>query len=969
MKSFTVASLISGILLPAIFIFADPVLVTVQLQDLDQIRRWRSLGNDTYEFIDKTAIAELDDAQIGPLTQKGFVIRVIDASPWIEKYFIGSVPQPDIDLPGKTIVRIDGVRLIKTSTADIPDFLSLGLKFRELKKILLTERFWNSITTKKVPLRELEFDPFIQSLVNQISADSLASYTQRLQDFQTRLMFSDSGFAASAWIRQKFNSFGYPAEFDSFHIGPTPVYGTWPDTGYERNVVARLQGTVNPTRVFIISGHHDAIIWPDTQSSWTFAPGADDNASAVAAVFEAARIFHNYTWEPSIEFITWAAEETGLHGSDDYAHRADSLNLDLGGVINLDMIGWTNGGLLNCNIHYPYDFCLWLMYLFSEAGELYAPELTYFDEQFSGGSDDFSFSSRGFPAIWGAERWYNQNPNWHRPTDILSNITPAMHLGATKAALATLAILGLHPGPVDDITIADIGNGTSLQVSWASSIEPDVNGYRLYWGLESETYTDSQFVSGVSTTADTISGLMTDSTYYITVRAVDVENRLSYLAYEVTGIPRLEPSVPSGVTAVPVSSGITISWHENPQLDLAGYRLYRRINDNPGYDSLNTTLLTDTTYTDYPLSGAHRYYYALRAFDQSGYYSGLSAEAYGRPITLDQGVLVVDETRNGTNPPDSLQDAFYAFIMDNYYRDIYEYDSSQHAPILADFVPYSSIVWFADDYVENFASDHMDNFQTYLDLGGNIWFAGWRLTANLEGQTTYPFSFGSGDFMYDYLHVSNVAITAVTDSFQGADGLLSYPRLDVDPLKVPFPNWNGVLRYIEAVTPASSGETIYTMDMRNSTSPHQGSPCAVRYLGNDYKTVFFGFPMYFMDQDDARLAALKVMNDFGEVGIAEAPQSIGANAGVLLQQNLPNPFTDQTLISYQLIKTGNVCLKVYNIAGQLVKTLVNGGQQPGVYDIVWSGLDDQGRRVASGVYFCRLETDDQSAIKKMTILR
>jgi len=969
MKSLTVLSLISSILLPAMLVFADPVLVSVELQDLNQIQTWCSLGHATYEFINETAIAEVDDAQVDQLIEKGFIIQVIDTSPWTEMYFIGSVPQPDIDLPGQTILKIDNVHLVKTAAADMSYFLISGLKFRELKKKLLTERFWNNITTKKVPLRELEFDPFIQSLVNQISGDSLASYTQRLQDFQTRLMFSESGFAASAWIRQKFNTFGYQAEFDSFHIGPTPVYGTWPDTGYERNVVARLQGTINPTRIFIISGHHDAIIWPDTQSSWTYAPGADDNASAVAAVFEAARIFHNYTWNPSIEFITWAAEETGLHGSDDYAHRADSLDLDIAGVVNLDMIGWTNGGLLNCNIQYTYDFSLWLMYLFAEAGELYAPELTYFDEQFSGGSDDFSFSARGFPAIWAAERWYYQNPNWHRPTDILTNITPAMHLGATKAAVATLAILGLHPGPVENISIADIGNGSSLQVSWAAGIEPDIAGYRVYWGLESEMYTDSQAVSGAYATMDTISGLMEDSTYYITVRAIDTENRLSYLAFEVTGIPGLVPSIPVGVVAVPISSGVTISWHGNPQLDIAGYRLYCRLNDNPNYDSLNTALLTDTTYTDYPLSGMNRYYYAVRAFDQSGYYSALSAEAYGRPITLDQGVLVVDETRNGTNPPDSLQDAFYTFIMDNYYADVYEYDSSQHSPILADFVPYSSIVWFADDYIENFASDHVDNFQTYLDLGGNIWFAGWRPTANLEGQTTYPFSFSSGDFMYDYFQVSNVAITPVTDSFQGADGLLSYPRLEVDSLKVPFSTWNGVLRYLEAVAPASGGETIYTMDMRNSTSPHQGSPCAVRYLGNDYKTVFFGFPMYFMDQDDARLAALKVMDDFGEVGIAETPKSVVANTGVLLQQNMPNPFTDQTVISYQLTTAGNVRLKVYNIAGQLVKTLVNAGQEPGVYNIVWSGLDDQGRRVASGVYFCRLETDDLSSIRKMTILR
>jgi hypothetical protein len=380
-------------------------------------------------------------------------------------------------------------------------------------------------------------------------------------------------------------------------------------------------------------------------------------------------------------------------------------------------------------------------------------------------------------------------------------------------------------------------------------------------------------------------------------------------------------------------------------------------------------LLTDTTYTDYPLSGMNRYYYAVRAFDQSGYYSDLSAEAYGRPITLDQGVLVIDETRNSTNPPDTLQDAFYTFIMDNYFADFYEYDSSQHAPILADFVPYSSIAWFADDYIENFASDHVNNFQTYLDLGGNIWFAGWRPTANIEGQTSYPFDFSSGEFMHDYFKVSHVEVSLPPDSFQAADGLQGYPRLEVDSVKVPFVSWNGVLRYIDALTPTTGAENIYTMDMRNNSSSFEGALCGIRYLGNDFKVVFFGFPLYFMDQDQARLAAQQVMNDFGEVGIAEMPKSVGVAAGILLQQNLPNPFKDQTAIRYQLGRAGNVRLKVYNIAGQLVKTLVNARQESGVYDVVWSGCDDQSRRVPSGVYFCRLETDDHNAIKKMTILR
>jgi hypothetical protein len=124
-----------------------------------------------------------------------------------------------------------------------------------------------------------------------------------------------------------------------------------------------------------------------------------------------------------------------------------------------------------------------------------------------------------------------------------------------------------------------------------------------------------------------------------------------------------------------------------------------------------------------------------------------------------------------------------------------------------------------------------------------------------------------------------------------------------------------------------------------------------------------------MDQDDARLVAQKVMDDFGEVGIAELPTDAGTVSGLFLAPNLPNPFRDQTVISYGLADRSAVRLKVYNVAGQLVNTLVDVAQDPGYYGITWSGLDDRGRRVSSGVYFCRLETETENAIIKMTMLR
>jgi hypothetical protein len=947
-------------------IHAQSLLVTVELIDDQAIQKWRATNHSTYEFIGNTAIAEIDESALASLNAQGFSVRVIEDAPWSADYFLSDVPvEIAADIPGEILWRNNLLTLIKVSEGRKDELYGLPLRFQPLRRKPLPQRFWDRILERVVPLRNLEWDPFVQSMVDQVDTDSITAFIQRLQDFKTRLALTDSSFAASEWIRQKFTDWGLTAEYDSFYM-----VTNWPGTGYERNVVASIPGSANPSKIMIICGHHDAIVWWDTTlASWN-APGADDNATGTVAAMEAARIFRNYSWDPTMQFITWGAEELGLFGSYHYAERADSLDWDIGGVLNFDMIGYMDDANLDCIIQRRYSPPLWLSNLFYAAGQAYVPALDVHEVTSGGGSDWYPFAIHGFPAVGGAERAGSFfNPYYHDTTDIMATLTPGLYTSITKTGVATLAILGTYPSPVEDLAVTDIGNGNELQLNWTSNPESDIIGYRVYWGLQSETYTDSHFVAGISSNTDTIAGLMDDSTYYITVRAIDTDNHPSYTAYEVIGTPRLLPFAPSGVIATPISSGIQVDWMPNQELDFAGYRLYRRLNENPGYDSLNTTLLTDTTYTDHPLSGVNRYYYALRAFDLAGNYSEMSAEAYGRPITLDQGVLVVDETRNGPNPSDSLQDAFYQYVLADYDVTEYEYGIPEEAPVLADLVPYSSIVWHSDDYVENRASEHIADYQDYLDAGGNLWFIGWRPTANIQGQTTYPFSFGSGDFMNDYFKVSGVAVTLPVDSFIAADGLLGYPRVEVDSVKVPIASWNGVLRYIEALTTITPSENIYTMDMRNNSSSYEGALCGSRYLGNDFRVVFFGFPLYFMDQDQARLAAQQVMSDFGEVGVVELTKDQVLVTGITLQQNTPNPFTERTTINYQIKTADRVRLSVYNIAGQMVKTLVDAEHQPGLHNVVWLGLDEHGRRVSSGVYFYCLESGNKSEIKKLTILR
>jgi flagellar hook assembly protein FlgD len=62
-------------------------------------------------------------------------------------------------------------------------------------------------------------------------------------------------------------------------------------------------------------------------------------------------------------------------------------------------------------------------------------------------------------------------------------------------------------------------------------------------------------------------------------------------------------------------------------------------------------------------------------------------------------------------------------------------------------------------------------------------------------------------------------------------------------------------------------------------------------------------------------------------------------------------------------------LKVYNILGQLVRTLVDEEKTPGNYDVVWDGKDDSGKEVSSGIYFYQLKTSDYTHTKKMVLLK
>jgi hypothetical protein len=106
-----------------------------------------------------------------------------------------------------------------------------------------------------------------------------------------------------------------------------------------------------------------------------------------------------------------------------------------------------------------------------------------------------------------------------------------------------------------------------------------------------------------------------------------------------------------------------------------------------------------------------------------------------------------------------------------------------------------------------------------------------------------------------------------------------------------------------------------------------------------------------------------------QVNIRGTDLNVPVNSVTTLNQNFPNPFNPTTTITYSLKGDTKVTLNIYNIRGQLVKTLENGFVTKGMHNCTWDGKDIAGKSCASGIYLYKLKTGDTSITRKMMLLK
>jgi hypothetical protein len=100
----------------------------------------------------------------------------------------------------------------------------------------------------------------------------------------------------------------------------------------------------------------------------------------------------------------------------------------------------------------------------------------------------------------------------------------------------------------------------------------------------------------------------------------------------------------------------------------------------------------------------------------------------------------------------------------------------------------------------------------------------------------------------------------------------------------------------------------------------------------------------------------------GSAGVPTPP-------AIEMRQNAPNPFNPKTRIDYALGDPADARLRIFDASGRLVRTLVDGREEAGEHSVVWDGRGDDGRALASGVYFYELSTDEGRESRKAVMLR
>ena len=190
-------------------------------------------------------------------------------------------------------------------------------------------------------------DKELLQIMSQIDPNRIRAIIEKLVSFGTRHTLSSQtdparGIgAARDWIAQEMRTFAAASDGQmtvtvQSYI-QTPAFGI-PNNTRISNILATLKGSVDPNRVYVVSGHYDSRV-TDIMNGVDNSPGADDDASGVAVSMELARIMATHRPAATIVLAAVAGEEQGLYGANFMAQQFQDAGVDIQGMFTNDIIG------------------------------------------------------------------------------------------------------------------------------------------------------------------------------------------------------------------------------------------------------------------------------------------------------------------------------------------------------------------------------------------------------------------------------------------------------------------------------------------------------------------------------------------------------------------------------------------------------------------------------------------------------
>ena len=402
--------------------------------------------------------------------------------------------------------------------------------------------------------------PLVHRLTSQVSAERLRADVTAMVGFGTRHTLSETESdtrgvgAARRWVQRQFETISRDCggcltiETPSDTVTAPPRI---PNPTEVVSVIAVQRGTTDPDRVILISGHLDSRV-TDVMNFTDDAPGANDDASGVAALIEAARVLSKERFPATLVYAALTGEEQGLHGARIVADYAKAQGWD---VINLnnDMVGNIEGqsGVVDTTRIRVFAEGTRTVETPEQAnrrryngGEVDSPsrnlarfidsvaerymtnfdvEVIYRTDRFSRGGDQVELLRAGYPAVRiteGAENYDRQHQDLRTENgrvygDTLDGVNWAYLAQATRLNIATMAALAKAPRAPSGVALS---GAVTADTTLAWEPVPGAVGYRVWWRATTAPDWTHRRDAGAATTL-TLPGVVIDD-YFFGVSAI-----------------------------------------------------------------------------------------------------------------------------------------------------------------------------------------------------------------------------------------------------------------------------------------------------------------------------------------------------------------------------------------------------------------------------------------------------------------